>query len=194
MVIVMNLQRRTWWLASLLISTLPLGARAASVVGISLNDIKSVYLFPMSNGLDQYLAERLTRDHVLQVVTDPKAADAIITDKIGVLFENELLKARPELKPPPPPKPPKKDADKDEDEDQDQDKDKAEENLVPVSSFQRARGTVFLVHVKTQQVVWSAYQKPRRHTSKELQRTATRIIKLLEKDLAPPAAPGTPRK
>src|ERR1700723_1478629 len=100
MVFVMSLQRRACWLGSLLISTLlPTGLRAASLA-----EVKSVYLFPMSNGLDQYLADRLTRDHVLQAVTDPKVADAVITDKLGQGFETELLRVRPDLKPLPPKK------------------------------------------------------------------------------------------
>jgi hypothetical protein len=56
-----------------------------------------------------------------------------------------------------------------------------------VSSFRTAHGTVFLVHAKTQQVVWSAYQKPGSHAPKDMERKATRIAKLLEKDMAPPA-------
>jgi hypothetical protein len=182
MVFVMSLQRRACWLGSLLISTLlPAGLRAAS-----LGEVKSVYLFPMSNGLDQYLADRLTRDHVLQVVTDPKAADAMITDRLGDAFEQELLKVRPDLKPAPPPKPPKKEGDKDSDKDSDKDKEKDKQDSSPVSSFHAARGTVFLVHARTQQVVWSAYEKPGAHDPKAMERTATRISKLLEKDLAPP--------
>jgi hypothetical protein len=184
MVIVMNLKRRTWWMGFLLISTLlPAGTRAASLA-----EVKSVYLFPMLNGLDQYLADRLTRDHVFQVVTDPKAADAVITDKLGAGFEEELLKVRPELKPPPPPKPVKKDADKDADSDKDKDKKEDEPLTNPPSTFHAAHGTVFLVHAKSQQVVWSTYQKPGRHDPREMERTATRIAKLLEKDLAPPPA------
>ena len=188
MVIVMNLQRRTWWLGSLLISTLLPGAVRAA----SLAEVKSVYLFPMSNGLDQYLADRLTRDHVFQVVTDPKAADAVITDRLGDAFQTQLLTARPELKPPPPPKPPSTDKDKDKDADTDAKKDdKEQEALVPVaSSFHAAHGTVFLVHARSQQVVWSTYQKPGNHDPKEMERTAMRIAKLLEKDLAPPVSAG----
>jgi hypothetical protein len=180
MVIVMNPQRRTWWLAPLLISTLlPPGIRAASLA-----EVKSVYLFPMSNGLDQYLADRLTRDHVLQVVTDPKAADAVITDRLGDAFEFQLLKVRPELKPLPPPKPVKKD---DADKDAPKDEDKKEEEP-RVSSFHPSRGTVFLVHAKTQQVVWSAYERPGNRKARDMERTAGRIAKSLEKDLAPPMA------
>jgi hypothetical protein len=182
MVIEMTLQRRAWCLGYLLISTLlPAGLCAASLA-----EVKSVYLFPMANGLDQYLADRLTHDHVLQVVTDPKAADAMITDHLGSGFEEQLLKLRPELKPPPPPKPVKKD-DADADKDTDKDEDKKDKDMVPVpSSFHNAKGTVFLVHARSQQVVWSAYQKASSHDPKEMERTAARIAKMLEKDLAPP--------
>src|SRR5678809_764458 len=45
--------------------------------------VKTVYLLPMAGGLDQYLALQLTSGGVLQVVTDPKKADAILTDGIG---------------------------------------------------------------------------------------------------------------
>jgi hypothetical protein len=180
----MNSKRRTWPAALLLISTLlPAGVRAAS-----LGEVKSVYLFPMSNGLDQYLAERLTRDHVLQVVTDPKLADAMITDKLGRPFEEELLRLRPELKPPPPPKP-KADSDKDKEKDTAAASDKpndADQPQTPVSSFRTAKGTVFLVHTKSQQVVWSTYEKPVRHTPRDMERMAARIAKTLEKDIAPP--------
>lgn len=197
--IVMNLQPRAWWLGTILISTLlPAGLRAAS-----LQEVKSVYLFPMQYGLDQYLADRLTHDHVLQVVTDPKAADAVITDRLGDAFQEELLRVRPELKPPPP-KPPSKDKDKtaDKDKDKDKDADKAdkadkkdeEEDIRPPSSFHSARGTVFLVHAKTQQVVWSAYQLPGSHDPKTMERTATRLAKLLEKDLAPPPVAASPAR
>ena len=37
----------------------------------------------MTNGLDQFLAIRLTTGVVMQVVTDPQKADAILTDHIG---------------------------------------------------------------------------------------------------------------
>ena len=41
----------------------------------------------MARGLDQYLANRLISEHVLDVVTDPKLADAVFTDRIGDSFE-----------------------------------------------------------------------------------------------------------
>jgi hypothetical protein len=183
MVIVMNLRRGTCWLAPLLISTLiPAGARAASLA-----EVKSVYLFPMTSGLDQYLADRLTEGHIFKVVTDPKAADAVMTDQLGKAFEAQLLLARPDLVPVPP-KPPVTDKDKDKDE-----KDKSEKKedppfMVPQSSFHAARGTVFLIDARSQQVVWSNYQKPTSHSPGDMERTATRIAKSLENDLNPPPA------
>lgn len=182
MVIVMNLQRGTRWLAPILISTLlPAGLCAAS-----LTEVKSVYLFPMSNGFDQYLADRLTRDHVFQVVTDPKIADAVITDKLGLGFQAELLNARPDLVPPPPKKV-SSDKDKDKDKDADKKEDKAEDLRPLVSSFHATQGTVFIVQAKTQQVVWSTFQRPSNHTPKEMEKTAGKIATQLQKQLAPPA-------
>src|SRR5437762_7219070 len=52
--------------------------------------VKTVYLLPMAGGLDQYLALKLTSGGVLQVVTDPKKADAILTDGIGARLEDSL--------------------------------------------------------------------------------------------------------
>jgi hypothetical protein len=181
MVIVMNLRRRTRWTAPQLLATLiisscvPAGVRAAS-----LGEVKSVYLFPMSNGLDQYLADRLTRDHVFQVVTDPKVADAVITDKLGAGFESQLLKVRPDLKP----IPPKKET-SEKDKDADKKEEKAEEELTPPNSFHATSGTVFIVHARSQQVVWSTYQHPSNHTAKEMERMAAKIAELLEKDAGP---------
>ena len=149
-----------------------------------------MYLFPMSNGLDQYLADRLTRDHVFLVVTDPKTADAVITDTLGIGFETQLLKVRPDLKPVPP-----KQETADKDKDKDKDKDSAtkddkpvEDTTPPVSSFHAAHGTIFIVHARSQEVVWSTYQRLSNHTPKEMERTAAKIASLLEKVVAPPVA------
>src|SRR5258708_13703693 len=55
-----------------------------------LAEIKTVYLLPMTYSLDQFLAIRLTKGGVLQVVTDPKLADAILSDHIGTGLEDKL--------------------------------------------------------------------------------------------------------
>src|SRR5215472_12622067 len=53
-----------------------------------LAQIHTVYLLPMSAGLDQFLAVRITEHSLFQVVTDPAKADAVFTDKIGASFED----------------------------------------------------------------------------------------------------------
>ena len=95
----------------------------------------------MAGGLDQYLAEQLTRDRVVQVVTDPKLADAVLTDRIGETFEQKMTQIRP-----------RDDAEK-----------KAGHVVrhpagIPGSTSNR--GTVFLVDAKSRQVLWSDYEKP----------------------------------
>jgi hypothetical protein len=124
----------------------------------------------------------------LQVVTDPKVADAVFTDQLGSGFEAELLKVRPDLKPVPPKK---ETADKDKDKDaKDEAKkeEKAQDMTPPASSFRVTQGTVFMVHARTQTVVWSTYLRPVNHSPKEMEKTAAKIASLLEKDLAPPVA------
>ena len=75
--------------------TISMGVSAAG-----LDDVKTVYLLPMSNGLDQYLAQQLTAGAVLQVVTDPQKADAVLTDHLGATFEQSLADLyRPSPKP-----------------------------------------------------------------------------------------------
>src|SRR5579864_7116417 len=68
-----------------------------------LANVHSVYLLSMSHGLDQYLANRLTSDHVFRIVTDPKLADAVLTDHIGEAFEAQLETMFPKPEAPKPP-------------------------------------------------------------------------------------------
>jgi hypothetical protein len=61
------------------------GAAASELTGAH-----AVYLVPMGHGFDQFIANRLTRMRVLQVVTDPAKADAILTDEVGMPPEERL--------------------------------------------------------------------------------------------------------
>ncbi len=174
---------------ALVLLTAPLSAQ--------LNSIQTVYLFPMGNGLDQYLANRLTSGGVLQVVTDPLKADAVFTDRLGEAFElrfaeiyikpeeerkkAEEKKAAAEAK-----KAAKKDGDKKADKNEDEDESAPGKGLVdnapkPLSSFSRGRGNLFLVERKTQAVVWSNYDRPKNSTPKELDRAAARVVEKLKK-------------
>ena len=160
---------------------------AAMLCAADLANVHTVYLLKMAKGLDQFLASRLTSDHVFQVVTDPKLADAVFTDQIGEGFQAKLeeLFPPPESDKPAPPKPAKT-----------EDEASAVNPLLgdtinklssPAgsSSFGRAKGTIFLVWAKSGQIVWSVYQPTKGSTSKEMDRTANDIVSRIKKDLNP---------
>jgi hypothetical protein len=140
--------------------------------------VHTVYILPMAGGLDQYLAEWLTREHVLMVVTDPKAADAVLTDRLGEAFEQKMAEIHPPVK--------DKDPDKEKDKDKDKDKDKADNTAGAVTAHNAfrttaSRGTVFLVDAKSRVVLWSDHENPPSYASdKTLNREAERIVKKLQ--------------
>jgi hypothetical protein len=148
-----------------------------------LTTVHMVYLLKMSKGLDQFLANRLTTDHIFQIVTDPKLADAVFTDQIGEGFQTKLeeIFPTPEAeKPAPPPKPEKTE------EDANPMLGDTVNKLAPLaSSFGRARGTVFLVDAKSRQVVWSVYETLKSGSPNDMDRTATDIVSRIKKDLNP---------
>jgi len=80
------------------------GAAAFASENPQLKQVQSVYILPMGSGMDQYLANKITRLALFQVVTDPQKADAILTDRIGEAFERKFA----ELYPPPKPEKPEK--------------------------------------------------------------------------------------
>ncbi len=135
--------------------------------------VHTVYILPMAGGLDQYLAAWLTREHVLQVVTDPKAAEAVLTDRIGDAFEQKMAEIRP---------PVKDDKDKD-DQDKDDKADKTGGAGTTHNAFRTtsSRGTIFLVNAKSRAVLWSDHENPPSYASdKTLNRQAERIVKKLQ--------------
>jgi hypothetical protein len=130
---------------------------AASVLAQS-SSVHSVYILPMAGGLDQYLAERMTHDHVMQVVVNPKSADAVLTDRLGASFEQQLDKIHPPAK-----------------EGKD-DTDKKDADLRPLFHSSVASGTIFLVDAKSRQVLWSDYEKPSRlNPAREAERISKKL-------------------
>jgi len=160
------------WLYVLGLYVLTLAAPGAA----ELTQVQVVYILPMANGLDQYLANRLTSERVYQVVTEPGRADAVFTDQIGQGFEQRLVELYP------PPEPPKT-----EEKETDKDKEAARsakiESAGRSSSFSRGKGNVFLVDLKTRRVLWSVFQPPKRIAADEMNRTSARIVEQLRKDL-----------
>lgn len=138
---------------------------AVAAAGSELGDVKTVYLLPMANSLDQYIAIRLTTGTSLQVVTDPQKADAVLTDRIGASFEqkfDELYGAKPA---------------KGEKDDQTHDSSKP-----PVQAMSRGKGAIFLVDRKTRNVLWSTYALAKSNSPDDLNHLADRIVSHLEKD------------
>jgi len=156
-------------------------------------NVRTVYLLPMPHGLDHHVANQLIRTHVFDVVADPKRADAIFTDHLGVSFEAELEKLYPAPKPAPA-EPQDDAAGKSEKGDSPKEKPSSEPvpstapkeagSKPPTTSFGRGKGTLFLVDAKSRAVLWSVYERPKSSTPDELDRTAKRVIERLKRDLA----------
>ncbi len=149
-----------------------------------LSAVRRVYMLPMSNGFEQYLANHLTMNNVLQVVTDPEQADAVFTDHIGLKLERQL----DELYPPPPEE--EEESAKDETEGEEEEAESAaepgqmvDENVPPISTFSRGRGNVFLVDRRSRDVVWSMYHQPKRRSPEKLDEAAARVIYSLRESM-----------
>lgn len=167
---------------------------APSGSGSELLQVKNVYVLPMGSSLDQFVANRLTRGGVLQVVTDPAKADAILTDRIGKSLEMKLDELYPDPAKLAAAAPPVK---KDEE---------TEENSVmriktnPVErsgSSGRAKGTLFLVHRGSRNVIWSIYERPKSTRPDDLDDVAIDVANTLgaaigkeAKSLGIASAPG----
>lgn len=155
---------------------------APLLCGADLAGVHTVYVLPMSHGLEQYLANRLTNQHVFQVVTDPKLADAVLTEHIGAALQQKLddMLAEPE----------KAEAKADDKNGPGGPPSSMVEPLNKLddpaanSSVGRARGTVFLVDTKSRQVVWSAFELSKNSTSRALDRTASDIVSRIKKEVS----------
>jgi hypothetical protein len=157
----------------------------ALVCAADLASVHTVYVLPMSHGLDQHLANRLTNEHTFQVVTDAKMADAVLTDHIGEGLQSRLEELIP---PPAPPKPePKAEKDKDATPSGANPLEPSNklEAIANTSSVAHAHGTVFLVDTKSREVLWSTYDLPKDASSREMDRIASDIVSRIKKDLSP---------
>jgi hypothetical protein len=139
-------------------------AHAGSEVHPELLEVKTVYLLPMTYSLDQFLAIRLTKGGILQVVTDPNLADAILSEHIGTSLDEQMKSLYGEKKT------------------DSADKDKATSFGGPMAGGTRSKGAVFLVDRKTRNVIWSDYVRPKNSQPDEVNHTADKIAGQLEKD------------
>jgi hypothetical protein len=160
-----------------LFCALALFAASLPAINPDLKRVSSVYILPMSSGMDQFLANRLTTMGIFQVVTDPQKADALITDRIGEAFQAKYDELYP------PPAPPKGLKDEKSAKD-DKKKDDLSAGPVPrLSSFNTGKGNFFIVDRKSRNVLWSVYERPANSTPSELTRTAEKVVKRLKTDL-----------
>ena len=146
-----------------LASFLLAAATLASAANPELQEIKTVYLLPMTNSLDQFLAIRLTKGGVLQVVTDPEKADAVMSDHIGAGLEDKLQSMYGATK------------------HESSEKEKSFAS-VPMQGTARSKGAIFLIDRKSRSVIWSDYERPKTTHPGDLHHTADKIASQLEKD------------
>ena len=139
------------------------GLAAGLMSAQTLQSVHSVYVFPMKNSFDQYLVDRMVREHVFQVVSDPTKADAVFTDHLGQSFEDSFDDRVLDLE--------------------------TSTSDVPHRVFSSARGTLFLVN-RAKQVMWSDFEKPGNVAPRDLDRKAARAVKRLEAAINPkPVSP-----
>lgn len=146
--------------------------------------VRSVYLLPMANGFDQYLAHQLTEQGVLQVVTDPERADAVLTDQIGPAFERRLQELFPPRRETPATAEAEKGKESAEAAEARAESDRQRAAVGGLSSFGRGRGNVFLVERASRQLLWSVHQRPKDSTPRELDRTAAKVAARLKASLS----------
>ncbi len=153
---------------------------AALLSGADLGEVHTVYVLPMSHGLEQYIANALTTEHVFVIVTDPKMADAVITDNIGAALQQKLDNL---LAPPAEKAEPKEGEKIDAPKGSIMEPANKLDNPADNSSMGRSKGMVFVVGTKSRQVLWSVYELPKDASSKEQDRIASAIVSRLRKDM-----------
>ena len=137
-----------------------LGLLALLAISASAQSVgdRSVYIMPMAGGWDQYLAGQIAREHVMQVVADPKIADVVMTDSLNETLTQTLAKLHPK-----------------------EDRDAADVEVPHTFHKSGSKGTLFLVDAKSRQVIWSDYEKPARNVSAgRLNRAAERVVKKMQ--------------
>lgn len=182
--------------AGILLTTSALCAEGPNA---ELSGVQVVYVLPMGNGMDQFIAHQVALHGLYQVTTDPRQAEAFVSDYVGTTFEmrvDDLIKAAREkaekeaeelarkeaAKAPKPPKSEKDDKAKDnEEEDARSGEFQTVGGAARVQSFSRGRGNIFLVDAKSRRVLWTGFDVPKNTRPEELQKSANRLVSQLRK-------------
>ncbi len=171
-----------------------LAAGPVASVNPQLHQVKRVYILAMGSGMDQFLANQLTKEGIFEVVTDPKKADAILTDNVGESFQSKL----DDLYAPKPPDAAKAKAAADSGASAEGGDNKSPSTKQDVLSgvdfsggvnfshpaFGRGKGNFFIVDRNSRVVLWSIFERPKNSTPGDLTKTAARVVKRLKEDLA----------
>lgn len=146
-----------------------------------LGKVDKIFMWPMSNSLDQFLAEQVTTEGVFDVVIDPKRAQAILTDRVSSKF----LEGMEELFPSPEEiAEAKKGAEEDANDAAAALAGAYRPERSPIHSSSRARGAVFLVDITSREVLWSTFLEDDDTTAKAMHKQAQLIVRRLKKQLA----------
>ncbi len=159
---------------ALLVSTTLAAAAGFAQGNAELSQVQTIYLMPMANGFDQYLANRLREVGQVRIVTEMSKADAVFTDKIGLAFEQRLDDIETTIK--------EKQA---EQQQPTSPADPAKQlKLAPktVSTVGRGKGNIFLVDRRSRMVLWSTYHKPKNVQPDTLNGVAGTVAKELARD------------
>lgn len=183
------------WSKTVLAAAL-LSAVCAAAEAPELAQVHNVYILPMANGVDQYLANHLTRRNVFRVVTDPKLADAIFTENMGPGFSDKMDELYPppekekEKEKAPPPEAKKEDKSGPGDasapppfgelKNADQPRDIFRPKISP---WTRGKGNLFLVSRQSRAVIWSVFDRPKDARPKSLDHMAESVVRKLAGDL-----------
>ncbi len=169
------------WLPLLLVCS-TLGAADLSSVG-------PVYFWPMQSALDQYIAERATAEGLFTVTVDPAAAKSVMTDRVDSKFFEGMQEVFVEEKP----------ADATVDATAETEAKPEPTMKGPIGGsvetgleLKRAanrpqgtpKGTVFLVDVKSRQVLWSTYLGDFQRRPEKLHKEATQVVERIRKSMA----------
>jgi hypothetical protein len=154
--------------------------RLSAADNSQLQNIGKVYLWPMTNAFDQYLAQQITAEGVFEIVVDPKLAGTVMTEKI----DNTFLQALDELFPP---------ADEVSKKEKADEKSKSSDGLQGDFQNRRAgnhpkaapRGTLFLVDIASRKVIWSTYLKDFAPDQNELHKQAREVVAKLKDQVKP---------
>ncbi len=156
-----------------------LAALTAPLLAADLSSVGPVYFWPMNGALDQYVAEQATSSGVFAVTVDPARAKTVMTDHIDAKFfegMNEIFVDEAEI------------AAAEENDDDEEATGSIESGLAPQRAANRPRsspkGTVFLVNIRSRQVVWSTFLGEFDRSPKKLHKKAQQVISDLGKSMS----------